>query len=65
MEKDESDLDEDEYKEFLASASEDEEEDEDVKDKDKDKIEEYRKKLLGALSGTTEDISNVFRKRDL
>ena len=36
MEKDESDIDEDEYKEFLASASDDEA---DMSDKDEAKIE--------------------------
>ena len=63
MEKDESDIDEDEYKEFLASASDDEA---DMSDKDEAKIEEYRKKLLGALSGNTGgESSDLYRKRDL
>lgn len=64
MEKDESDIDEEEYREFLASASDDEA-DMENEDNDQDKIEEYRKKLLGALSSTTGDISEVYRKRDL
>lgn len=64
MEKDGSDIDEEEYREFLASASEDEA-DMENEDNDQDKIEEYRKKLLGVLSTTTGDISEVYRKRDL
>ena len=59
MEKAESDEDDDEkYREFLASASDDEE-----GGMDRDKIEEYRQKLLGALSGG--DINETFRTRDL
>lgn len=53
------DLDDDAYKEFLASHSESEVEEEDSMDKDK--IEEYRRKLLGGLSSNNDD----FRKRDL
>lgn len=54
------DADEEAYKEFLASASEDEEE-----EMDRDKVEEYRQKLLGALSDAKGgDISEVFRQRD-
>ena len=52
---DKSDVDEDEYREFLASSEEDE---------DRDKVEEYRQKLLGALTETG-DISQVFRTKDL
>lgn len=63
MDNADSDIDEDEYKEFLGSASEDESDY--GAEQDKDKIEEYRQRLLGALSSTTEDISSVFRKRDL
>ena len=60
MEKAESDDDDDErYKEFLASASEDEEDGK----PSRDKIEEYRQKLLGALSGGDGD--DTYRKRDL
>ncbi|CDW77800.1 UNKNOWN [Stylonychia lemnae] len=62
MERDESDIDEDEFKEFLASGSEDEA---GMEDQDQDKIEQYRQKLLGALSGASGDIKDVFRKRDL
>jgi len=55
---DRDDLDDDAYKEFLASHSESEVED-DSDQMDKDKIEEYRRKLLGGLS------SEDTRKRDL
>lgn len=67
MEKDESEIDEEEYREFLASASDDEAGMEQA-NTDQDKIEEYRKKLLGALaggSGTSGDIKDIYRKRDL
>ena len=55
---DRDDLDDEAYKEFLASHSESEVED-DSDQMDKDKIEEYRRKLLGGLS------SDDTRKRDL
>lgn len=42
MEADPDEIDEDEYKEFLASGSEDEEVENDELAHDKDKIEEYR-----------------------
>lgn len=60
----ESDIDEEEYREFLASASEDEA-DLENEDRDQNKIEEYRKRLLGALNSTSGDISEVYRQRDL
>ncbi len=56
-------LDESDAKEFLVGSSE-EDSDEDAEQK-LNKIEEYRNKLLGALKGTGEDVSSVFRKRDL
>jgi hypothetical protein len=44
LERDESDIDDDEFKEFLGSASEDEEDDfeGDEEERDQKKIEEYR-----------------------
>jgi len=63
MDTDPDKLDEDAYKEFLASGTEDEEElEEDDIAKDQDKIDEYRRKLLGALS---ENKADPFRKRNL
>lgn len=62
MDADPDDIDEDEYKEFLASGTEDEEVEEDEIANDKDKVEEYRQKLLGALS---DNKSDPFRKRNL
>ena len=46
------DLDEDAYREFLASHSESEAEEE---ERDQDQIEEYRRKLLGALSSNNDN----------
>jgi hypothetical protein len=56
------DLDDEAYKEFLASHSESEASDggDDDEDMDTDKIEEYRRKLLGGLSS-----AKVGDKRDL
>lgn len=62
MEANPDEIDEDEYKEFLASGSENEEVLEDEVAQDKDKVEEYRRKLLGALS---DNKSDPFRKRNL
>jgi hypothetical protein len=47
------DVDDDAYKEFLASHSESEASE--GEEMDKDKIEEYRRKLLGGLSTTNDD----------
>jgi NUC153 domain len=60
MQADPDELSEDAYREFLASGTEDEAEED---DNDPEKIEEYRKKLLGALSG--QDAGDQFRKRHL
>ena len=62
MDADPDEIDEDEYKEFLASGTEDEEVEEDEIAHDKDKVEEYRQKLLGCLSDSKAD---PFRKRNL
>jgi hypothetical protein len=63
MDTDPDKLDDDVYKEFLASGTEDEEElEEDDIAGDQDKIDEYRRKLLGALS---ENKADPFRKRNL
>ncbi len=55
------DISEDEYKEFLASGTESEGEAQEHIDRDK--VEEYRQKLLGALSDNKTD--DPFRKRAL
>lgn len=66
LDKDESDEDDEEaYKEFLASASEDDDAADQEEDSAHDNIEEYRQKLLGALSSKSNDIGDAFRKRDL
>jgi hypothetical protein len=57
------DLDEDAYREFLASHSESEAEEE---ERDQDQIEEYRRKLLGALSSSNDNNQHDSgRQRDL
>jgi hypothetical protein len=63
------DIDDDEYREFLASGTEEEDSNADKSDdevvgrRDSDKIEEYRRKLLGGLSSSSN--ANDFKKRDL
>lgn len=62
MDADPDKLDDDAYKEFLASGTEDEEElEEDDMAGNQDKIDEYRMKLLGALS---ENKADPFKKKN-
>jgi hypothetical protein len=61
MEQDPDQIDEDEYREFLASGTEDEASNEESRDQAQ--IENYRKLLLGSLSGETTD--NPKKHRDL
>lgn len=60
MEQDPDEVDEEVYREFLASGSESEDAPE---DENRDKIEEYRQKLLGALSENKTD--DMHKSRDL
>lgn len=60
MDADPDEVDEEAYKEFLASGTDSEAEQAEER-LEKDKIEEYRQKLLGSLS----DSKDIFRQRDL